>query len=69
MTINKSRTYLLPLLSELVAFDKKYHKFLVNSYINFDDDKYKDCIGILQNFSFKSPEFTSYEHKLIKNEL
>lgn len=66
---NKSKTYLLPLLSEIVSFEKRFYKFIVNTYIHFNDEKYKNCIGILHNFSFRNPDFTAYEHKLIKNEL
>jgi len=69
MVKNKSKTYLLPLLSELVGFEKRYHKNIKNTYINFDQPHLKNCIGILQEFSFKVPEFTSYEHRFINNEL
>lgn len=67
--INKSKTYLLPLLSELVDFDKKFYKNLVNTYIFDDLGKYENCFMILHDFSFKLPEFTHYEQKLIDNEL
>lgn len=66
---NKSKTYLLPLLSEIVAFDKKFFISLEDTYMFDDMGKYKDCLFVLHDFSFKNPEFTSYEHKLIKNEL
>lgn len=66
---NKSKTYLLPLLSELVNFDIKFFDNLENVYIFDDTGEYKDCIFILHDFSFKNPEFTSYEHKFINNEL
>jgi len=69
MKSNKSRTYLLPLLSELVNFEMKFDKFIINTYIHFNVEKYKNCIGILHNFSFRNPDFTAYEHKLINNEL
>jgi len=69
MKSNKSKTYLLPLLSELVTFEKKFHKFIINTYIYLEDEKYENCIGILHDFSFRNPEFTAYEHRLIKNEL
>lgn len=65
---NISKTYLLPLLSELVDFDKKYHDNIVNTYITDDLGKYKDCLFILHKFSFKNPEYTRYENQLIKNE-
>lgn len=67
MKCNKSKTYLLPLLSEMVDLDKKFWKFIKNTYINIDG--YENCIALLHDFSFKNPEFTAYEHKLIKNEL
>jgi hypothetical protein len=66
---NKSKTYLLPLLSEMVDFDRKFHKFIIDTYINFDIDEYQDCIALLHDFSFKNPDFTAYEHRFINNEL
>lgn len=69
MISNKSKTYLLPLLSEFVDFDTKFYRFMKQTYIEFNDSRYKNCIGVLQDFSFKNPEFTAYEHRLIKNEL
>jgi hypothetical protein len=66
---NKSKTYLLPLLSELVELDKKYYDNLINTYIYDDLGKYENCIFVYHKFSFKNPEYTSYEHKLINNEL
>ena len=67
--INKSKTYLLPLLSELVDLDKRFYKDLKNTYIFDDKKEYENCIFLLYDFSFKNPEFTAYEHKLINNEL
>ncbi|MGK2861893.1 MAG: hypothetical protein ACSLE0_08165 [Chitinophagaceae bacterium] len=64
---NKSKTYLLPLLSEMVNFDKKYWQFIKDTYINIEG--HENCLAVLHDFSFKNPEFTAYEHKLIKNEL
>lgn len=69
IVLNKSKTYLLPLLSEIVNFDNKFYTNLVNTYIFDDLGEYKNCIFILHDFSFKVPEFTHYEHKLIDNEL
>lgn len=70
MKYNKSKTYLLPLLSEFVQFEPKFMKYLLNSYMFLEDDNedYKDCLCILHDFSFSNPEFTTYEHKLINNE-
>lgn len=70
MKYNKSKTYLLPLLSEILDLDISFMKHLKNTYI-FDESMNDEpnCIGILHDFSFKTPEFTRYEHKLINNEL
>lgn len=66
---NKSKTYLLPLLSEFVDFDKKFFDNLINTYVFENSYKYKDCIMILHDFSFRNPEYTRYEHQLTNNEL
>ncbi len=66
---NKSKTYLLPLLSEIIGFDKRFFNHLKNVYMFEDTGKYKDCLCILHDFSFKAPEFTAYEHKFTSNEL
>jgi hypothetical protein len=64
---NKSKTYLLPLLSELLDLDKKFFDNLVNVYIHDDLNKYENCLYILHDFSFRNPEFTSYENRLTNN--
>ena len=66
---NKSKTYLLPLLSEFVNFDRKFYSNLLNTYIYDDTGTYENCFFILHDFSFKLPEFTHYEHDLINNQL
>lgn len=66
---NKSKTYLLPLLSEEVELDKRFYSFLKDTYIFDNLNIYKNCIYILHDFNFRNPEFTSYEHKLINNDL
>jgi hypothetical protein len=66
---NKSKTYLLPLLSEIVGFDKRFFTHLHNVYMFEDTGEYKDCLLILHDFSFKIPEFTAYEHNMINNDL
>lgn len=65
---NKSKTYLLPLLSELLDLDRKFFDNLVNTYIFDDEGHYKDCLFILHDFSFKNPEFTLYENRLTNSE-
>lgn len=66
---NKSKTYLLPLISEFVNIKKEYFYNLENTYIFDDKGLYKDSIYLLHNFSFKNPKLTSYEHELTDNHL
>lgn len=65
---NKSKTYLLPFLSEVVGFDKKFFKNLLNTYIFDDLGMYENCIMIEHDFSFKNPEYTKYENHITNNE-
>ncbi len=69
MKYNKSKTYLLPLLSEVVFFDRKFLPYLENTYMFDDTGKYENCFFILHEFNFKDKDFTAYEHKMIDNEL
>jgi len=66
---NKSKTYLLPLLSEVIAFEDKFLPYLENTYMFDDKNEYTNCFYILHDFSFKNPEFTKYEYKLTNNPL
>lgn len=64
---NKSKTYLLPLLAEVVNIDTRFFNNLVDTYIYDPNGHYENCMFILHDFSFKNPEFTAYEHELTKN--
>lgn len=66
---NKSKTYLLPLLSELVILDKQFLPFLENTYMLDDKNKYNNCLYLWHDFDFTSPEFTKYESRFTNNEL
>jgi len=65
---NLSKTYLLPLMSEVIHLDPKFMPYLENTYMFDEDNEYNECFLIEHEFSFKNPEFTAYEHKLINNE-
>lgn len=67
--LNKSKTYLLPLLSEFININTKFLPYLINTYLEDSESKYKNCIYILHDFNFKDKDFTAYEHELINNEL
>lgn len=66
---NKSKTYLLPLLSEVLDLDIKFLPYLLNIYMFDENNEYNDHIFLLHEFNFKNPEFTKYEHKLTNNPL
>lgn len=65
---NKSKTYLLPLISELINLEPKFFDYLINTYIFDSENKYTNCIFIEHKFNFKNPEFTAYEHRMIDNQ-
>ena len=66
---NASKTYLLPLLSELVNIDDKFINYLENTYMFDENNEFFECFFLLFEFSFKNPEFTAYEHKLTDSDL
>lgn len=66
---NKSKTYLLPLISEIVNIDKQYLPYLNNTFMLDSENKYENCLYILHDFDLSNPKFTTYEHHLINNEL
>ena len=68
-TYNASKTYLLPLISELVDIDTRFINDLENTYMFDENNEYKECFFIKYNYNFHNPEFTAFEHKLINNEL
>lgn len=65
---NKSKTYLLPLLYDLIGMDVRFFNHIDNVYIFDDLNKYQNCIYIEHDFSFKDPNFTAYEHKITKSQ-
>jgi len=66
---NKSKTYLLPLMSEVLELEIKFMPYLLNTYMHDEEHDYQDCLFILHQFNFKNPEFTAYEHRLTSNPL
>jgi hypothetical protein len=66
---NLSKTYLLPLMSELIDIEPMFIENLENTYIFDENDEHQECFYILQKFSFKNPEFTAYEHRLTSSSL
>lgn len=65
---NVSKTYLLPLISEVIGVETKFINYLENTYMFDENNEYPECFFIKHEFSFKNPEFTSYEHRLIDNQ-
>lgn len=65
---NASKTYLLPLVSEVIGLEKKFINYLNNTYLFDENNEHNECIFVEHEFDFKNPEFTSYEHRLIDNQ-
>jgi hypothetical protein len=66
---NKSKTYLLPLLSEFIPFDFKYFFLLENTFIFDNMNKYQNSIYLLHKIILQNKNFTNYENKLLNNDL
>lgn len=64
---NLSKTYLLPLISEMIGIESEFIDYLENTYIFDGTGEHKDCIFVRHEFDFKNPEFTAYEHRLVNN--
>lgn len=69
VVLNKSKTYLLPLLSEFIEFDPKFMDFLDNTYMYVDVEGLDNHFFVLHSFDFRTPAFSAYESKLEDNEL
>lgn len=66
MTPNRSKRYLLPLLSEFIFMDKIVLDQLINTYVFDSNNEYKNCIFLLFNYDIKNPKFTKFENELSK---
>lgn len=67
--VNRSKTYLLPLICEYVDIKPPYFKYLQNTYLYDSEGKYSNCFFIEHYIDFRSPDLTKYEHDLIDNQL
>lgn len=65
---NISKTFLLPLISEIIGVEPKFINYLENTYMFDENNEFHECILIKHEFSFKNPEFTAYENRLIDNQ-
>ena len=65
---NKSKTFLLPLISEMVNIDNEFFNELENTYL-IDDSSEDDVSSILLEFEsdFKDEKFLKYEYELTNN--
>lgn len=65
---NKSKTYLLPLMSEVIDLNENNIGFIGNTYLFDEDNYFSNAFYIELNNDFKDPYYTSYEHELTKND-
>jgi len=64
---NKSKTYLLPLLSEALSLDKRFFKYIKNTYIFDDVGMYDNSIFLYHNYTNLKLPKKEYENNLINN--
>lgn len=64
---NKSKTYLLPLLSEKVYLDKRFFKYLRNTYIYDNSSIYNSSIYLLHDYRNLNINIKNYEKNIIQN--
>jgi len=64
---NRSKTYLLPLISEVIGIESNFIDFLEDTYLFKEDDKEEYCFYIEHEFVVNNPEFIGYEHRIISN--
>jgi len=65
---NLSKTYLLPLIAPVIGIESKYLSLVQNTYLFFEEDISEGKFYVLQDFSFRNPDYTSYEHRLTNNQ-
>lgn len=66
---NKSKTYLLPLLSEFLPLSKEFISCLPNTFMYDDMNKYENHFFLLHDFTNAPEGFVDYEKKLTESEL
>lgn len=66
----KSKTYLLPLIAQVLPLEEKFIPYIVNTFLKkegFDEDGL--YLHIQHRFNFKDPHFTKYERELMNSNL
>lgn len=65
---NKSKTFLLPLISEVVGIEADFVDYLENTYLVDQSGEFENCILVEYEADFKDQDFTSYEYRLSNNQ-
>jgi hypothetical protein len=68
-TPNKSKVYLLPLIADSIKFNSALHKHVTDTFCNFVEDEYENCIAIEIKYPMDHPEFTKYEKYMMDTDL
>lgn len=67
--MNRSKTYLMPLLFDVLKADTKYVNLITDCYISDIEKRYNNCIILEHLTDYKSKEYLEYEALLIRNVL
>ena len=67
--INRSKTYLLPLIFDMLGLDKSLLRYVENTYMYDAFDKFKDCLILEVHYPLNHPTFKKHENSLMESEL
>lgn len=65
---NRSKTYLLPLISEVIGVEYGFIDHLENTYMFDEKGEFVNCLFIEHIFLVNNDQFIAYEHKLTNNQ-
>lgn len=67
---NRSKTYLLPLISDYIEIkNKTINNVILNTYIEFDNNEHKNCIFLLCDYLNNNEEYEEFEKSIFMSDL
>lgn len=67
--INRSKTYLLPLIFDMLGLDKSLCRYIENTYMHDALGEFKNCLILKVNYPLNHPVFKKSEKILMEGEL
>lgn len=67
---NRSKTYLLPLISDYIKIENKLiNNAIINTYLETDNEEFKECILIHCNYIENNEEYEEFEKSIFESDL